>query len=206
MPRKSKTHANFGRRSPQPLKTAQNRLAPNPAPEVRSQMTRLAQVEGDDNNSHLQSSLNKLAQAQSLVQLGLRLRDDIVTSMSDTSHGKTASVDLTKLAMARDAIDQLTNLVGELQSAHKESVKVAGALAGAVKLAQDGAIDVEDVFDVARESILNGSVKIAAVNEIYDQSPGELIEDGSASKQASPARSGNQDRLDPLTGYLRTVR
>lgn len=117
--------------------------------------------------------------------------------------GKTAEVDAAKLAMVPDTIEKLASLVGDLQSAHAMTVQVVATLAGAVKLAQDGAIDVEDVFDFAREAILNGNVKLSSVDMVFDLDAGELIESEDSSSKHS---ASDEKTKDALTSYLRGVR
>ncbi|HSW49533.1 MAG TPA: hypothetical protein VLH09_05125, partial [Bryobacteraceae bacterium] len=103
--------------------------------------------------------------------------------------------DATKLAQATQVLNQLGDCVGELRSACHSSMKVAAALAGAVKLAQDGLIDIGDVFQVAKEAIVNGTVKLAAMEEAFAPNPGELT------GPADPAQS-----IDVLTATLRSLR
>lgn len=116
--------------------------------------------------------------------------------------GFSSPEEASKLAATADALDQLSSLVGELRSAHQNSAKVAAALAGAVKLAQDGAVDVEDIFDVAREAILQGRVKQAAVDDLFDEDPGELIGSDKSASLTNFAPAGS----DPLTAALRSLR
>lgn len=134
--------------------------------------------------------------------------------MAATQRG-SAEIDPGKIASAVLALDRLTSLVGDLQQAHDSSVKVAAALAGAVKLAQDGVIDVEDIFDIARESIERGSVKLSAVDELFNEQPGELVGEQApeavkaATGQPVPGfsdASGQLASTDVLTATLRRLR
>jgi len=174
--------------------------------------------------SHVGST--KTASAASTVATGLQLRDALVSSHSyeagsamRTLPGKVAAtsadIDPGKIAAAVLALDRLTSLVSELQEAHDSSAKVAAALAGAVKLAQDGVIDVEDVFDIARESIERGSVKLSAIDELFVEQPGELVGDEApeAVKEATGRpvpgfsdASGQHEPTDVLTATLRLLR
>jgi hypothetical protein len=133
-----------------------------------------------------------------------------------TEHG-TADIDPGKLASAVLAIDRLTSLVGELQRAHDSSVKVAAALAGAVKLAQDGVIDTEDILDVARESIERGSVKLSTIDELFREQPGVVMGGTDEAPEAVKAATGNpipgfsdvsgsREPTDILTATLRDIR
>jgi len=171
----------------------------------------------------------KNASAASTIATGLQLRDALVSCTPHdagndmrTLAGKTAAtdtgsavIDPGKIASAVLAIDRLTSLVSDLQQAHDTSVKVAAALAGAVKLAQDGVIDIEDVFDIARESIERGSVKLSAIDELFAEQPGELEGDTapeavkSATGRPVPGfgdASGQHGSTDVLTATLRGLR
>lgn len=171
----------------------------------------------------------KTASAMSTVAMSLQLRDVLVSYDSHdagsdmrTQSGKVAAtldgsaeIDPGKLASAVLAIDRLTSLVSDLQQAHDSSVKVAAALAGAVKLAQDGVIDVEDIFDIARESIERGSVKLSTIDELFHEQPGELVGDEApeAVKSATGRplagfgdASGPHEPTDILTATLRGLR
>ncbi len=111
-----------------------------------------------------------------------------------------------KCAAAATVLNQLSTLVGEVQSAHHNGVKVAAALAGAVKLAQDGVIALEDVFEVARKTLLDGTTKVAAL-EALDQphSVGEVVESGAKSASTHGGSNGTGEQVDVLTAYLRSV-
>lgn len=100
---------------------------------------------------------------------------------------------------AASVINQQQALLGELQSAHKNAVKIAAALVEAATLARDGAIGPEDILDHARRSIANDSVKISSAEEIFDLSPGKL--DG----PEQSAETGSTPTMDPLTATLREL-
>lgn len=130
------------------------------------------------------------------------------------SHNSEEGVPSEKVAKVVAALDRQNRLIGELRSAHLNSVKVAAALAGAVKLAQDGAIDNEDIFDVAREALLNGNVKLSALESVFEESPGEVVDDGktaggfSNSAATIPGFAGASEPQgqDVLTATLRALR
>lgn len=98
-----------------------------------------------------------------------------------------------KLAHVANVLDQQNALLGELHSAYKEKAKLAAALCQAVKLAEDGVIDVSDVVDTARRLVTDGSVKMSAVDAAYEQTPGTLVQ--------PTAQAAGQ--MDPLTALLR---
>lgn len=102
-----------------------------------------------------------------------------------------------KIATALQVMTQQQALIGGLQSAHLDAVKIAAALAEAVKLAQDGAIDVCDIMEVARKAVKTGSVKLSSVDDLFEQSPGDLV--GTAKE---PGTGGT----DPLTSTLRELK
>lgn len=134
---------------------------------------------------------------------GLRARDALVVSAKTAGDSMTtmtgSGVDGTqKLAQAAEAIDQLISAVGKLRESRAENVKLAAALVDAVKLAQDGAIDVGDILTVAQRSLANGTVKLSALDDLT-----KTIEAGEPVESRSPAHT---DGLDPLTGYLRSRR
>ncbi len=112
------------------------------------------------------------------------------------------NLETTKIAQAVNVLTQQQALIGGLQQAHTDSVKVAAALTEAVKLAQDGAIDVSDVFDHARTLLMNGNVKISSAGEIFDQSPGDIVVEP---KGPESEKKANQ-QADALTQTLRTMR
>lgn len=202
-------------------------LFPHTNPSDQRAVLQLKQAqETADEGSFLARQSAKVSSSDSVVALGLQLHDELIRYTNHDGHspalegGKVASesngaIDPRKIAAAASVIGRQTALIGELKSAHSESVKVAAALAGAVKLAQDGAIDIEDVFDVAREAIEHGSVKLSCVDAVFDLSPGDIVETrGSESaKQAAgpeiPGVSGLShvpDSSDVLTTTLRGLR
>jgi hypothetical protein len=89
---------------------------------------------------------------------------------------KEASADVQKVAEAIGVINQQRDLICGLQFASLQNLKIAAALTESCKLAQDGAIDTSDVIDCARKLLANGSVKCSSVDEIFSQSPGEVIQ------------------------------
>jgi hypothetical protein len=121
--------------------------------------------------------------------------EDSMQNTPLTSASNHSTVDAQKLASF--VIDKQAALISELQAAHVKVAHHAAALAQAVKLAQDGAIDVSDIDDHARQLIHDGSVKLSAADDLFDQTPGELI-------TRTENVSGGQ-KLDPLTRYLREV-
>jgi hypothetical protein len=110
-------------------------------------------------------------------------------------------VESQKIAEALSVLDQQRALICGLQSAHLNAVKIAAALTEACKLAQDGAIDVGDVIDHARQALIDGTVKLSSVDELFDQSPGDVIS-GVAEGQFAP--TGQQQ--DILTQMLRSLK
>lgn len=154
---------------------------------------------------------------EALVSRGLQLSDELISYANIDSSGGTrgggkvasnvysndGAIDPRKLAAAASVLGRQSALIGELKSAHMESVRMTAALAGAVKLAQDGAIDVEDVFKVARETIASGTAKLSSVEALYDQSPGTLVGgDDGAARQPENTESAS----DVLTAALRGLR
>jgi len=111
---------------------------------------------------------------------------------------KEMNVESSKIAEAICIIDQQKDLIRGLQQAQLNSVKVAAALTEAVKLAQDGAIDVGDVIDYAKSSLINGTVKLSSVDELFDQSPGEVIQG-----VETGGSKGQDQGIDILTQTLR---
>ena len=119
----------------------------------------------------------KLAQLQSIRETALQISRSCVPS--DPSNDKTASsgtVDSTKLAQAAAAIDRLLTVTDDLRAAHALAVKTAAALVQAVKMADDGLLDVSDVLSHAREVVQEGSAKLAALGDLFDETPGETDE------------------------------
>lgn len=154
--------------------------------------------------------VGRAASALALGSLGLWVKNKLVpseeTSMNTTpnnlkaasltTHDVSDTIETHKLA-AR-VISQQSNLISELQTEHLRVAKYAAALAQAVTLAQDGAIDVSDIQNHARQLISSGSVKLSAADDVFDQSPGELH---GSSNQSNASSS----RLDPLTSMLRSL-
>jgi len=91
-------------------------------------------------------------------------------------------------------LEQQNALLGELHSAYTKQAKMASALCQAVKLANDGVIDVSDILNTANRLIADGSVKISAVDSVFAETPGSVMKTGTEA-----------DKLDPLTSYLRSV-
>jgi hypothetical protein len=169
------------------------------------------------------------AQVKSAILTGLQLQKELISSpvvkvagtytqtMADkmaATRMAHADIDSDKLAAAALAIDRLTSLVSDLHQAHDTSVKAAAALAGAVKLAQDGVIDVEDIFDTAREGLERGTVKVSNADNLFREQPGELVTEAPQSvKMATGApipgfsdASGQHQTADVLTATLRSLR
>lgn len=156
--------------------------------------------------------IGRAASIAALASLGLWAKKKFVDSPEQSTDApnmtRTASangltdsdavhtVDAQKLAS--HVITKQAVLISELQTEHHRVAKYAAALAQAVRLAQDGAIDVNDIQDHARQLIASGSVKLSAADDVFDQSPGEL--------QGPVGRpSGDGQRLDPLTSLLRQL-
>jgi hypothetical protein len=115
-----------------------------------------------------------------------------VLTNSDVMH----TVDAQKLAS--HVIEKQAALISELQTEHHRVAKYAAALAQAVRLARDGAIDLDDVEEHARQLIASGSVKMSAADDVFDQSPGDLQVNGRQSNDG-------EAKLDPLTKMLRSL-
>jgi hypothetical protein len=96
-----------------------------------------------------------------------------------------------KISAALVSIQQLSSLVEELQSARLDATKVAAALAGATKLASEGVIDPDQIFQEAARHLEDGPAKIAQVIEQPLPVVGGSVAEGST--------------LDPLTQTLRTL-
>lgn len=126
----------------------------------------------DNPNALVELQAHKSAASQS-AQLGLQARSALVSSVQRYGQHMSESANNAKLAMAANALDQLSSLVGELRSENLQYSKAAAALAGAVKLAQDGVIDIHEVFDHARNTITSGEVKTSELQEVC--SPGEVV-------------------------------
>jgi hypothetical protein len=138
--------------------------------------------------------------AISAFTTGLRLDlENVHSTLVEHPTAMTSQIsvlnDATKLAQATQVLSQLSDCVGELRSACQTNMKVAAALAGAIKLAQDGLIECADIFHAAQEAIVNGTVKLAAMEEAYTANPGELT-----------GPSTPTSTLDPLTAMLRSLR
>jgi hypothetical protein len=91
-------------------------------------------------------------------------------------------------------LEQQNALLGELHSAYSQQAKMASALCQAVKLANDGVIDVSDILSTANRLIADGSVKLSAVDSVFTETPGSVMK-----TEAEVAK------LDPLTSYLRST-
>ncbi len=157
--------------------------------------------------------IGRAASIAALASLGLWAKKKFLDSSNEpsmdttpmtrtaTSHALTSqevphTVEAQKLASL--VIVKQANLISELQTEHHRVAKYAAALAQAVQRAQDGAIDVSDIQDHARQLIASGSVKLSAADDMFDQSPGDL--------QGPVGRpSEGEKRLDPLTSLLRNL-
>lgn len=153
--------------------------------------------------------IGRAASIAALASLGLWAKNKLLNSpeeSTETPMTRTASpadlttsndantVDAQKLAS--HVIEKQAALISELHTEHHRVAKYAAALAQAVQLAEDGAIDVSDIKDHARQLIASGSVKLSAADDVFDQSPGEL---------QGPVVKGSGERLDPLTKLLRSL-
>lgn len=139
----------------------------------------------------------KLAQLQSIRETALQVSRSCV--LSDPSTDKTASpgtVDSTKLSQAAAAIDRLLAVTDDLRAAHTHAVKTAAALVQAVKMADDGLLDVSDILSHAREVVLEGSAKLAALGDLFNESPGETDE----------SRPSTESATDELSSFLSSRR
>jgi len=112
-----------------------------------------------------------------------------------TNQTEMHTVDAQKLAS--HVIEKQAALISDLQTEHHRVAKYAAALVQAVRLVRDGAIDLDDVEEYARQLVASGSVKVSAVDDVFDQTPGDL--QGNDSRQ-----SGGAEKLDPLTKILRS--
>ena len=106
--------------------------------------------------------------------------------------------DSSKIAEAIDVLNQQQALIGGLQLAHNNAVKVAAALTEAVKLAQDGMIDVSDVIEHTKRSLASGNVKLSSVDELFNLSPGEIVHEAETTQSSGSA--------DVLTQTIRDLR
>lgn len=110
--------------------------------------------------------------------------------------GELTEVKCGDLRDAAGVIERQRTLIGELQSKHAHERKTAAALAQAVKLAQDGLIDVSDIGEHAHRLLKEGSVKQSSVDELFGLTPGELSGEAKAT-------GSNGEKLDSLTRVLR---
>lgn len=110
------------------------------------------------------------------------------------------------LAEAASTIAQQQALIGELQSARQSAVKTAAALAEAAKLAQEGRIDLEDIFETADRLLKSGNVKLSSLDEVFDQSPGDLLGPEAEANAGRSATPPSAPGADPLTAALRQLR
>jgi hypothetical protein len=101
-----------------------------------------------------------------------------------------------KIAAALMTLDRQQNLLRELHSYATDRAKTAAALSQAVKLAQDGLIDVSDIAETARRLKADGNVKISAADDLFRQTVGEL----EAATTTDP-----KAKLDLLTATLRSM-
>lgn len=106
-----------------------------------------------------------------------------------------------KIAAAASTIEKQASLIRELHSARLQDVKTAAALVQAVQQAQDGLIDVSDIFEHARQLIKTGSVRSTAADDLFELSPGDIEGAPPTEGQTTPTPG----KLDPLTSFLRTV-
>lgn len=120
---------------------------------------------------------------------------------------KDAQASLVTLTKAASVITQQQALIGELQSARDNAMKIAAALAEAASLVQDGAIGPEDVLSHARRILAHGTVKTSSL-EAFDLSPGQLQGPDAEAKVGTgaqaPLPTGAQP-MDPLTAFLRSA-
>lgn len=148
----------------------------------------------------------KVAKMASLAKTALQLGSELVSSPPQSSQEYRVGFSPEKCAHTASALNQLSTLVGEVQSSHHNGVKVASALAGAVKLAQDGVIALEDVFEHAKQMLINGTTKVAALDAFDQPSVGEVVDAGAKSASTSSGQNGNGEQLDVLTAWLRSRR
>lgn len=149
----------------------------------------------------------KVARMVGLSKTALQLGEELISSHAQLPRESRVSLSPEKCALTASALRQLGALVGEVQSSHLHGVKVAAALAGAVKLAQDGRIAVEDIFEVAQKQLQDGTVKVAAL-EAFDQPLGEVVTSGAMSTTPAHGGANGSGELpsDDLSVYLRSRR
>lgn len=129
--------------------------------------------------------------------LGLQAKHECVVYASEQPKVAGASTPTMRsgvdvLTKAAAAIDQLITSNDSLSTELARKEKFAAALIDAVKLAQDGMIDISEVLDVAQAD----AAKLASfTTRVEVSSAGELAD------EANPV-SG----LDPLTAFLRQRR
>jgi hypothetical protein len=163
------------------------------------------------NSKRLQDVLNRagvlpVSAAQTAVtKTALRDLSKLVHSAPDPTmaHSATArdaaphSANAAEKVAAAEVVRRLTETIAELNDGQARAFKFAAALTEAVKLAQDGVIDVADVFDIARERLQTGALKLASLDDAFSADPGTLDD-----RTPETSTAG----LDPLTGYLRAAR
>ncbi len=190
--------------------SGRKRLQRRKTADTQGALSALHDYMADDSGKFLDRNMTRTAGANSTAELGLQLSSQLVNSQPGAQDNAMEPLTPSKLAAVASSLKELSSLVGELRSAYAQSMQVAAALTGAVKLAQDGLADVEDVFDLAKEAIETGSVKLSAVDDLFNESPGETVQRTVPSKAASgaqipgmPTTQGKVDS-DPLTVYLRS--
>lgn len=102
-----------------------------------------------------------------------------------------------KVAQAAVVLNQQATLLKELHSYASDQAKTAAAMCQAVKLAQDGLIDVDDIFEHARQLSDSGSTKLSAVDDLFHETPGTV--------EKSAGANSTTEQLDPLTRVLRGI-
>lgn len=134
----------------------------------------------------------EFALAQAYYKSALHLFSGIIKSasasqvMSPTGYLTSPA----KVAAAADALNKLAGLLEELQAKHTETVKHSEALVAAVKLAQEGLLDVDDVIHHA------GQAKEGSVSPI-----GRI--ENADDEVEQPTRSATEN---PLSDFLRNAR
>lgn len=138
-------------------------------------------------------SAQEFAAARSALKTALQLVTPLVQYDASTAAMQHAGFNNSpaKVAAAAASVEQLASLLEGLCAKHTDTVKAAQALVDAVKLAQDGLIDVGDILDhVAQTS----EVKVAEIGRLVSE----------RTEEAEPAQSGHQARgTDALTSFLR---